>query len=523
MVPADKILQTAIDEDCDLIGLSGLITPSLDEMVHVAREMRRREFETPLLIGGATTSREHCAVKIAPEYEESTAHVLDASKAVEVVSSLLDQQRKVEFDRKNRAAQAKLREVHGKKSGAHLRAYDEACANKLTIDWRQEDLAEPSFHGRQHVADAVLSEIAEYIDWTYLFSLWELNGRYPDILEHPTKGAAARELFDNATQLLAKVIDEHHLRAHAIYGFWPAASVGDDILLYADADRREVLCRLHTLRQQLRRPDGGPNLALADFIAPADSGLTDYLGAFAVSVVGAEEMARAFERELDDYNAIMIKGLADRLAEAYAELLHARVRREWGYGESEQLSREDILKERFRGIRPAPGYPACPDHSEKRTITRLLQASSIGLELTESCAMTPPSSVCGLYFAHPEARYFHLGKIGRDQVESYAARKGVEVGEVERWLAPAARVSAAVADGRAGLSRQSGRLERPQQVPASPGGGLLPRRGRRRVGRRRVRRAGVVQPSRRTRGARARVLRAEDPVALVGIAEEPRL
>jgi 5-methyltetrahydrofolate--homocysteine methyltransferase len=437
MVPCDQILQTAIAQEADCVGLSGLITPSLDEMAYVATEMERQGFKTPLLIGGATTSKQHTAVKIAPEYSQSTLHVLDASRVAEVVSSLLDAEKRAEFEQENRESQKRLRALHGHKRGRKLLPYEAALENRLRLDWRAADIAVPCFTGRRELVDVSLETIAEYIDWTFLFSAWELKGKFPKILDHPERGQAARELYEAATRLLRRIMDEKLLEARGVYGFWPARSEGDDIILYReDGDERELL-RFNALRQQRVNEGDQPNLSLADFIAPVESGLRDYLGAFAVTAgLGAAELAQRFEEEHDDYNAIMVKALADRLAEAFAEYLHQRARRDWGYGETEQLRNEDLIAEKYRGIRPAFGYPACPDHSEKQQLFALLDAPSVGIQLTESYAMTPAASVSGIYFAHPRARYFRVGQIDRDQIESYAARKDMGIQEVERWLAP---------------------------------------------------------------------------------------
>jgi 5-methyltetrahydrofolate--homocysteine methyltransferase len=437
MVPCDRILSTAVEQECDLVGLSGLITPSLDQMVEVAREMERRGIDKPLLIGGATTSRQHTAVKISPEYHAATVHVNDASRAVNVVASLLDAERKREFDRVNREAQERLRFVYGRKREHPLIPYAEARARRIAIDWRPADLPEPAFLGRRVVDDVGLEQIARYIDWTFFFSAWELKGRYPKILESPKFGAAARELFEHGKLLLRRIIDEGLLTPRGVYGFWPAASDGDDIVLYADAARSRELVRFHMLRQQSTNPAGRPTRSLADYVAPLESGLRDHVGAFAVTAgIGAQELAAEFEAAHDDYHAIMTKALADRLAEAFAEYLHERARRDWGYGGDEHLSNEELIAERYRGIRPAFGYPACPDHSEKRQLFELLEAQALGIELTESFAMWPAASVSGIYLAHPEARYFTVGRIDRDQVEDYARRKGLALQEVERWLGP---------------------------------------------------------------------------------------
>ncbi len=435
MVPCEKILETAVKEKVDVVGLSGLITPSLDEMVHVAKEMQRIGLTIPLLIGGATTSRQHTAVKIAPEFARPTVHVLDASRAVSTVASLLDDKQVVEFDRKNREEQKALRELHGGRRVKQVLPFAEAEANRLRLEWRAEELAKPSFIGRRTI-DLPLHELVEYIDWTFFFTAWELKGRFPQILEHPQYGEAARDLYKSATKLLSRIVDEKLLTARASYGFWPASAEGNDIVLWGDAQRSREVARFNMLRQQQAKTDGGPHLSLADFVAPAASGLIDHVGAFAVTAgIGADELARGYERQLDDYSAIICKALADRLAEAAAEMLHQRARREWGYGATETLTPAELIDEKYRGIRPAFGYPACPDHSEKKKLFALLDAGAAGMALTESCAMTPAASVSGMYFAHPQARYFNVGKVGRDQIVAYAARKGVTVAEAERWLA----------------------------------------------------------------------------------------
>jgi 5-methyltetrahydrofolate--homocysteine methyltransferase len=436
MVPADKILQTAIDQKVDIVGLSGLITPSLDEMVYVAKEMERRGFKLPLLIGGATTSPQHTAVKIAPEYHESTVHVLDASRAVGVVASVLDPVRKRKFDEENQAAQANLREVHSRKQQKPLLTYQQALANRQKLDWRTYAPPVPAFLGRRTV-DVPLGTLVPFIDWTFFFTAWELKGRYPQIFEHPDYGATARELYDHATALLDRIIADGSIRARGVYGFWPAESDGDDIVLFEDDARTRERLRFNMLRQQSVIADDKPNRSLADFIAPRGSGRRDYLGAFAVTAgLGAEELAKHFEGQQDDYQAILVKAIADRLAEAFAEYLHQQARQDWGYGAGERLTNDALIDEQYRGIRPAFGYPACPDHTEKRKLFALLDAESIGMVLTESCAMMPPASVSGIYFAHPDARYFMVGRVGRDQVEDYARRKGMDIAEVERWLGP---------------------------------------------------------------------------------------
>jgi 5-methyltetrahydrofolate--homocysteine methyltransferase len=436
MVPAAKILETAIERKVDMIGLSGLITPSLDEMVFVAREMERRGFTMPLLIGGATTSKQHTAVKIAQEYSSPVVHVLDASRAVDVVSSLIGEKRE-EFDRVNRATQADIRDTYAHRREKPLLDYRKALANRLSIDWPNHVIASPWFVGRRYLDDVPLEDVRRYIDWTFFFSAWELKGRFPAILDHPEYGTAAREVYEHATALLDHVVKERLLTLRGVYGFWPANTEGDDIVVFKDDTRRAELARLPMLRQQEIIADGRPNRSLADFIAPRDSGVPDYIGMFAVTAgLGADELVKAFERDHDDYNAIMVKALADRLAEAFAEYLHAQARRDWGYGADERLSSDELIAEKYRGIRPAYGYPACPDHSEKFKLFELLDAGRQGITLTDHGAMLPAASVSGLYFSHPEAKYFSVGRIGRDQLESYARRKGVSIEDAERWLGP---------------------------------------------------------------------------------------
>ena len=437
MVPAAKILDTAVEVNASMIGLSGLITPSLDEMVHVAREMERRKMTLPLLIGGATTSRQHTAVKVAPEYTPPTVHVLDASRVVDVVASLISAERRDAFAVSNRAGQDELRESYKTRSEKPLLPYDKAKANQLNYDWDEHVTATPSFVGRRFLDDVPLEEMAKYIDWTYFFSAWELKGRYPGILQHPQYGEAARDLFANAQTLLKKIIDGRLIRARGVHAFWPAVADGDDIVLYKDEDRREILARLPMLRQQELQQDNRPNLSLADYIAPRGSGVPDYLGMFAVTGgIGAAELVKRFETDHDDYSAIMVKALADRLAEAFATYLHARVRDDWGHPDPATTVADDLHHEKHRGIRPAPGYPACPDHSEKFDLFDLLQAKKQGMALTESAAMTPAASVSGFYFSHPQAKYFNVGRIGQDQVESYAERRGTPIEDVEKWLSP---------------------------------------------------------------------------------------
>jgi 5-methyltetrahydrofolate--homocysteine methyltransferase len=439
MVSADRILATAREVGADIVGLSGLITPSLDEMAHVAREMEREGFTVPLLIGGATTSRAHTAIKIAPSYSHATVHVLDASRTVGVVGALMSRDQKPGFVDANRTAQAALREQHAsRRKHRAMLSIDEARRRRLVTDWERVDIPAPSFTGVRVLNDFPLSELVPYIDWTPFFHTWELHGRYPAILEDDVVGEKARELLQDAQALLNRIVDERLLTARAVYGFFPANSVGDDLELYVDPSRRQVVTTLHTLRQQWEKEQQEPvNYALADFIAPKESGRIDHVGAFAVTAGhGLEALVARFKGDHDDYNAIMAAALADRLAEALAERLHKLARDDWGYGRDEDLSAEDLVRERYRGIRPAPGYPACPDHTEKRLLFDLLEAEgSAGIRLTESYAMWPGASVSGLYFAHPRARYFAVGKLQRDQVEDYARRKGMELAEVERWLA----------------------------------------------------------------------------------------
>ncbi|MGE3151877.1 MAG: methionine synthase [Nitrospiraceae bacterium] len=438
MVSCEKILATAKAEGVDLVGLSGLITPSLEEMAHVAREMNREGFKIPLLIGGATTSKAHTAVKIAPAYGEPVVHVLDASRAVGVLGQLMNPVDRARFTEQIRLDQDQIRQAHQDRGPKHLAPLAEARARKFVTDWAALDVPSPARCGVRVIEHQPLEALVEYIDWTPFFHTWELRGRYPTIFQDATVGPKAKELFDDAQRLLKDIVARKLLTAKGVYGLFPANSVGDDIEVYADEARIRVLTTVHTLRQQSEKPTDQPHLALADFVAPKDAGRQDFVGAFAVTAgIGIEALCERFERDHDDYNSIMAKALADRLAEAFAEYLHLRVRREWGYGEDERLSNEELIRERYRGIRPAPGYPASPDHTEKRLIFDLLQAEKhASITLTESLAMYPAASVSGWYFAHPEARYFGVGKIGRDQVEDYARRKGMTVAEIERWLAP---------------------------------------------------------------------------------------
>ncbi len=438
MVSCEKILATAREQQVDIVGLSGLITPSLDEMVHVAKEMTRQGFELPLLIGGATTSKAHTAVKIAPSYRHATVHVLDASRAVGVVGSLINEQQRESFADTVRADYDRVRQAHQDRGPKILRSLEESRKHRLSTDWATVDIPTPSFTGVRTIDRLPLRELVPYIDWSPFFHTWELRGRYPGIFEDATVGPKAKELFEDAQALLEEIIRGELLTARGVYGFFPANSVGDDIELYRGQERRDVQARFHTLRQQMEKPADQYNLALADFIAPKESRRADYIGAFAVTAgIGVEALCAKYEKDHDDYNSIMTKALADRLAEAFAEWLHKQVRGEWGYGTTETLTLEDMIRERYRGIRPAPGYPACPDHTEKRTLFDLLGAEAAsGVTLTESFAMLPAASVSGLYFAHPQARYFAVGKINRDQVEEYATRKQLPVSEIERWLAP---------------------------------------------------------------------------------------
>ena len=437
MVSCEKILERAKAESADLIGLSGLITPSLDEMVHVAREMERQGFKLPLLIGGATTSRAHTAVKIAPHYSEPVVHVLDASRAVPVTTSLLSEDGKAEFVAQHRADYEKLRKAHAAPR-QKLVSLEAARTRRTPIEWRAEDLPVPEFTGVRVLDDFPLDTLREYIDWTPFFHTWELKGVYPRILDDERQGAQARQLFEEANALLDTIIEKKLIRARGVYGLFPASAVGDDVALYADDWYDTELARFHFLRQQASTESSQPCRSLSDFIAPKENGLGDHIGAFAVtSGIGLKELCDGFRAKLDDYNAIMAEAIADRLAEAFAECLHKRVRDEWGYGRAEGLSVDELIHEKYRGIRPAAGYPACPDHTEKGTLWRLLNVeANTGMQITESFAMWPGSSVSGLYFAHPESKYFTLGKIEREQVADYAERKGMSVAEVERWLGP---------------------------------------------------------------------------------------
>jgi len=437
MVAADKILETARKENVDIIGLSGLITPSLDEMVHIAREMKRQHMNLPLLIGGATTSRMHTAVKIAPEYAEGVVHVLDASRSVTVAGSLLSKEQKEEFIKKTNEEYRKLKEDFGSKkvTKAYL-SYEQAIENKVKINWKSFTPVKPSFIGTKTFLNYDLNEIAKYIDWQPFFIAWELHGKFPQILTDEKIGVEATKLYNDAKALLKQIIEEKWLTAKGVIGFWPANSNGKDTITVTD--ELSAVFELESLRQQVKKAEGQPNMSLTDFIAPKETGLQDYLGAFAVTIDGIESHLKRFSEQHDDYNKITLQALADRLAEAFAEFLHHKTRTEfWGYAKDENLTNEDFIKEKYVGIRPAPGYPACPDHTEKYKLFTLLDAANAtGIQLTESLAMYPASSVCGWYFAHPESKYFGIGKIEKDQVTDYAKRKNMNIEDVERWLRP---------------------------------------------------------------------------------------
>ncbi len=440
MVPAARILETARREQVDLIGLSGLITPSLDEMAHVAREMQREGMDLPLLIGGATTSRVHTAVKIAPHYQGPTVYVKDASRAVGVAQNLVSAEHRATYAARLAEEYAQVRVMHqGRTAQLRWLSLDRARANRTAIDWSTYVPPEPVRIGIELLDNYPLAELVPYIDWTPFFKAWELTGSYPRLFDDPVVGEEARKLFADAQAMLARLVEERWLQARGVVGLFPANSTGDDIAVYTDESRREVRIVSHHLRQQTEKPPGRPNQCLADFVAPADSGLADYIGAFAVTAgFGIEAAVERFERAHDDYSAILVKALADRLAEAFAERLHERVRRDlWAYAADERLDKDALIHERYRGIRPAPGYPACPDHTEKYPLWDLIDpAGHAGVTLTESLAMVPTAAVSGWYFAHPQARYFGIGKINRDQVEDYARRKGMRVKEAERWLGP---------------------------------------------------------------------------------------
>ncbi|MEA3424739.1 MAG: methionine synthase [Bacteroidota bacterium] len=435
MVPADKILETAQRENVDIIGLSGLITPSLDEMVHIAKEMKRRNMQQPLLIGGATTSRIHTAVKIAPEYPEGVVHVLDASRSVTVAGSLLSKEQKTDFLEGLQVEYAKLKEAFdNKKTVKTYLPYAEALQNKVAVDWEQHITQTPGFTGTRVWEDYDLNSLRPFIDWKPFFIAWEMHGNFPEILTDSVVGKEATKLYNDANALIDKIIAEKWLTAKGTIGFWEAASTDDDV----EVTTPEGPVQLSFLRQQIKKAADQPNLSLADFIAPKTSGKKDYIGAFAVTLHGIEAHIKRFEASHDDYNKIMLQALADRFAEAFAEAMHQQVRKEyWGYDKNEQLSNEELIKEQYMGIRPAPGYPACPDHTEKYKLFGLLKATdTIGVQLTESLAMYPASSVCGWYFSNPKSQYFGVGKIQRDQLEDYAKRKNMPIEEAERWLSP---------------------------------------------------------------------------------------
>ncbi len=441
MVPAAKILETAKREQVDIVGLSGLITPSLDEMVHVAGEMEREGFDVPLLIGGATTSRVHTAVKIHPAYAKGQAvYVTDASRAVGVVSSLISKETRGATIEKVRAEYAKVADAHKRSELDKQRLpLAKARTNAFKIDWSGYKPAKPTFTGTRVYGSYEVADLVPYIDWTPFLQTYEFKGRFPAILDDPEQGPAARALYEDAQEMLKQIVEERWFNPKAVIGFWPANSVGDDIVLYTGESRSERLATFHGLRQQLSKRDGRSNTCLSDFVAPSETGIADYVGGFVVTA-GLEEVriAERFERANDDYRAILVKALADRIAEAFAERMHERVRKEfWGYAADEVSAPEELVLEKYDGIRPAPGYPSQPDHTEKTTLFDLLKAESrIGVKLTESYAMWPGSSVSGIYIAHPEAHYFGVAKVERDQVEDYAARKGMDVREVERWLGP---------------------------------------------------------------------------------------
>jgi 5-methyltetrahydrofolate--homocysteine methyltransferase len=437
MISSAKIVEAAKEHNVDVVGLSGLITPSLDEMVHVAEEFEHERLTMPLLIGGATTSARHTAVKIAPKYSGGVVHVLDASRAAGVVEKLINPATRVEFVEANRREQARDVENFKRRQQATLVPYETARAKRWTTDWATAPIQTPAFLGARRL-DVPLEQLVPFIDWSPFFMAWELKGKHPAIFDDPVVGTEAKRLFADASRMLDEIVRGKRLSAKVVYGFFPANAAGDDIVLFTDDTRAEEIGRIHTLRQQWERKGQDVYHALADFVAPLESGRKDYIGAFACTAGhGCEELCRRYDAEHDDYSSILAKAIADRLAEACAEWLHKKARCEWGYGRDEQLSHDDLIEERYRGIRPAPGYPACPDHTEKRSLFELLDAeNAAGMTLTESCAKLPAASVSGLYFAHPESRYFAVDRITREQVESYAARKGMPVADVERWLAP---------------------------------------------------------------------------------------
>ncbi|HSG68108.1 MAG TPA: vitamin B12 dependent-methionine synthase activation domain-containing protein, partial [Bacteroidales bacterium] len=440
MVPADTILKTAVEKNVDVIGLSGLITPSLEEMVHVALEMERRGIGLPLLIGGATTSEIHTAVKIGPACSNPVIHVKDASRCVGVLSRLLSEADSGPYVSEIEKKYEALREKHERsRAASNLISLDLARQNRRKTAWDDVDIVKPAFIGNKNFTDYPLKEISRYIDWTFFFHAWKISGKYPAIFDDPVKGEEARKLFDDGQLMLKKIISEQMLRAEGVIGFYPAQADGDDVLLYDTEALKNTIGALHFLRNQERKDTGVPNLSLADFIAPKDSGKADYIGGFSVTAgVGIEKWVKLYESEGDDYSSFMLKIMADRLAEAFAELMHEKVRREfWGYDKSEQLDIQDLLREKYTGIRPAPGYPACPEHSEKRTLFDLLETEkNTSIRLTENFAMYPAASVSGYYFMHPFSQYFNLGKITREQVEDYAVRKGMDPDQAEKLLKP---------------------------------------------------------------------------------------
>jgi 5-methyltetrahydrofolate--homocysteine methyltransferase len=439
MVSSEKILETAKTENADMVGLSGLITPSLEEMAHVAAEMQRLGFTMPLLIGGATTSRTHTAVKIEPRYSGPTVWVPDASRAVGVATSLSSAEQREAYLAQVREDYVKVRELHSKKTGQKSIPLEAARANRVKVDWSATQPTKPKQLGLTSLRNYPLEKIVPFIDWGPFFQAWDLAGKYPDILQDAVVGEAARNVLREGQEMLERIVKGRWLTASAVFGLWPANSIEDDIEIYADESRERVLMTWHNLRQQNEKPSGNPNQCLADFVAPKDSGIADYVGAFAVTAgLGIDEKLKEFVAKNDDYGAIMLKALADRLAEAFAEHLHHRVRTEfWGYAADERLSNEELIAEKYAGIRPAPGYPACPDHTEKKELFELLDAGrNADIVLTESFAMVPTAAVSGFYIGHPEARYFAVGKIERDQAADYAHRKGMDLAVVERWLAP---------------------------------------------------------------------------------------
>jgi 5-methyltetrahydrofolate--homocysteine methyltransferase len=437
MVAAEKILQVAKEENVDIIGLSGLITPSLEEMIHVAKEMERQNFKVPLLIGGATTSKIHAAVKIDPGYTSPVIHVRDASRAVGITSSLVSKDLAEPYINKVKKEYSKLREkYYSNLEDKNYLSLEDARNNALKLDWNNQTYYKPQFTGIRKFEDYSLEEISKYIDWTFFFHAWKLNGKYPEIFEDPIKGEEAKKLYQDAQELLAKIIENKMLEAKGVIGFFPANSNGDDIILYKDEQKTDILETLNFLRNQEEKQNDYPNLCLSDFITPKTSGKEDYIGTFAVTTgINLEKWTSKFEQDLDDYSSIMMKILADRLAEAYAELIHVNVRKKyWGYAPNEDLTLPSILKEEYQGIRPAPGYPACPEHSEKKKIFDIMDVESLGITLTENFAMYPAASVSGYYFANKNTQYFNVGKISKDQVKDYAKRKTTSVSEIERLL-----------------------------------------------------------------------------------------